>query len=173
MHGSDIISLLLYEAGRKSEIAALVKRVEALTDEEIASAPVPLPWYRKALTELRKRSIAERLADVMVRASNGTNPDVSGIVRRCLGPLWVKGRFSQLQVLPGQLVFFPEAGGMWIGTSYFEEPDQELLRNGEYVTATTFSIYKMMEKERIAMNVATSASSSDIGPTFGVRITRT
>jgi len=73
MHDSDIISLLLYEAGRKSEVAALVKRVEALTDEEIASAHVPLPWYRKALTELRKRCIAERLADVMVRASNGTN----------------------------------------------------------------------------------------------------
>lgn len=131
MIGRDIVSLLENEARRKPHIAELLERARAgtLSDEEIEQAPVPLPWFRKALKEARARMVHQAALDavVMERLNDGVNAS-HGTTAIYVGEnCWVTARRGFLiEIKTGDMLFFPKSGGAWLNQSFFEKIPHQL-----------------------------------------------
>lgn len=87
----SLLTLLMSEARTKPHIAHLVATVPMMTEDEFTAIAVPLPWYRKALTELRQqdaRKASQEAATVFVEAMGDIveNAPQRGIVARYTGP---------------------------------------------------------------------------------------
>lgn len=86
MTGRDIVKLLEYESSRRPEIAELVDKVSAMTDDDIANAEVPLPWFRNALKIMRDRQkIAVYSAELCNSIEISYLPDPIGEVWKYTG----------------------------------------------------------------------------------------
>lgn len=155
-----MISLLHYEARVKPEIKALVDRVDELTDEDIENAVVPLPWFRQALKLLRDQNAHNRNMDEIAKRANAiadlaihsTAPDPLGHIA-----VWTDGDSyvftsaqAQFLMTPGMLVWFPDSGGVWIGTLFTKYIDPRLaaLPRGDHISKSEFSrrCYDRMQK---------------------------
>lgn len=141
----SIENMLAYEAKKKPVVADLVARADALSDEEIDSAPV-LPWIKDAVRSLRADKEHEVFAsELLSLVIDGVREDVIGEVRE-----WIQAetyvnldRGGQLLVNPGDIVFLPTAGGVWIDTIFSRNVDKRLsqatkpllmMRKSEYTT---------------------------------------
>lgn len=152
MRSQSLPVLLKSEAKKRPEIAALLERVETLTDEEIAAAP-GLPWVRKALHQAR--DIAEVndprfIERIMGRVRTGFVADPEGILAQWGMESWmVIERGNQLLMPEGTLVFLPETGGAWLGSIFVEHVTPALLTNTRMVGRTTKSGYAIARREGI------------------------
>lgn len=152
--GRDIVTLLHSEAKRRSKVAELLDRAPTLTDEEIASADVPLPWYRKALTLVRDRAKAAVIAqsldtDVSGLVRHGHNPDPTGEIREYLGEsIWVRSGSSEIEVPYGKWCFFLHAGGIWVDTALCSN-DARLYHGSRLVEVATKLRYHEARQEHL------------------------
>lgn len=136
MPGRSPIDLLMYEASRRPHIKDLVERAHDLSDEEIKAAIVPLPWYRKALTQLRdarnknKNAMISQGNQAALMAPfirNGHNADPEGIMCIYNGDTrFITMGKTSIEVHTNTFVFFPRAGGVWIDTAFCGRIDPNL-----------------------------------------------
>jgi hypothetical protein len=154
MNNRDPITLLRYEAGRRPEVAALVARAETgqMTDAEIAAAPVPLPWYRAALTRVRdqavitamKGSIEEHIISSRVQDEAGFIAEYTGI------GAYTEGNHG-VRIEPGNLLFFPdETDSYWLDTVFVARGAGLIKRETVPVGRGTRSSYQDVRQERLA-----------------------
>lgn len=146
----NLKSLIAYEAKRRPEVAALVERAATLTDEEIENAKVPLPWYRKALRELR--ADAERLevlSPEMLEAlhNNDNYTDIAsdnetmGQVFRYMGENFFQQSGGwQVEITHGELFYFHPSGVAWFGETRVARPPAAL-NNSQHVGDMTRGDY--------------------------------
>lgn len=154
--GRDIVSLLHYEAKRRSKVAELVERAATLTDEEIAAADVPLPWYRKALTLVRDRARAEAMARSFDNGgscahliTDGRVEDPTGEIREYLGEtVWVRSGSSLVEVPYGKWLFFLHTGGIWADTALCEN-DARLYHGSRLIEVGTKNRYRVARQEHL------------------------
>lgn len=152
-----LINLLQYEATRKPKVADLVARAADLTDEEIATADVPLPWFRKALVELRQKMKDEAFfasisfADIEPYVTDGYVEDGLGDIRRWQGgDQWVNlPRDNQLLVKEGMLMWFPVSGGVWIDSVFVANPAGFLVTNSIFVARCGKTQYAHARQEQL------------------------
>lgn len=140
MVGRSPIDLLIYESKRRPEIKALMKRAETgeLTDDEINEAKVPLPWYRKALRQLRDARLTNTRMNISMANSlasmeehglikDGRLAPSEGIMAYYTGPTqFIAMGKGHIEVQSGRPVFFPKVGGVWIDTVFSRRIDPNL-----------------------------------------------
>lgn len=154
LNGRDPISLLRYEASRRPEVADLLARIDDLTDQDIAEAKVPLPWYRKALTTLRDQNRDSRVRanlELSIEAYivRGQSADPEGAIVTYTGEdIWVKVRSTELLLKSGTLIFFPEKGGVWLETLFLPNIDPRLLNGRGHGKGTRQSYRVALQEAR-------------------------
>lgn len=111
--------MLEYEAKRNPELAMLMANAPYMTDDEINSAKVKLPWMRQVLLTLKRKNAFDSLAaSVESWVVDYANPDPHGEVRRWIaGETWIKVGRTQIEIKPGQLVWFDQKG-IWLDTIF-------------------------------------------------------
>ena len=160
MTGRDPEKMLRQEARRFPIIAELLERVAYLTDEEINTAVVPLPWYRVALRQLRDREEFkvryESMKDNMEQGSgafrHGRNPSING--RQGLfaqQDRWVMMFQTELLLREGTLVFFPNTGGIWVESAFGPKaPADSIMAGCRNIVETDLDSYKSAFNQRQA-----------------------
>lgn len=158
---------LLYEAKRRPGISELVEKAAFLTDDEIATASVPMPWYRVALKKLREqhRQNAQddfddvRLLDLLPLIKDGTNPDPMGMMLEWVGgDEWVDiGHGNFLMVATGKLLWTPASGGLWIDTVYVPYVPSIVHQNVRQLRMVSKSDYTLAVKDLLAGRVFSGA----------------
>ena len=159
--GRDIVSLILSEAKRRPAIAELVARAHEMTDDEIATVKVPLPWYRKALKKLRdQKENAEFELYVLENSTEIITPDGGGAIYRYTGmtDFIAVDRDGQIEVKTGMLIWFPKSGGVWIDTLFSETIDPKLGQS-IHVSNSTKTEYTHARYEHRQQNAPTEAQS--------------
>jgi hypothetical protein len=172
--GRSLTNLLREEAKRRPIAADLVNRIGELTDEEIDTVKVPLPWYRKALRELKKEYMRgdgrhEGLNKWILRNFvEGIAPDPVGNLRR-----WEHAdmfididRGNQIEVRTGEYIWFDPKGGVWIGTIYAKVIDYKLQHSIDLGSATKWA-YKQKCRERLEGHFPAFDSANRKGITIG------
>ena len=150
MRSQSLPILLQSEAKRKPELAALIERAHSLTDDEIDAAP-GLPWVRKALRELRGHvEDPNQTARILACVKTSWNPDGEGTLAAWQTDGWVMvERDNQLLMTPGELVWFPDSGGCWIGSVFTRMVTSSFLANTRQIGRTTKSGYSVARRDRI------------------------
>jgi hypothetical protein len=154
MRTQSLTTLLHSEAKRKPELAALIDRVQDLTEEEIDAAP-GLPWVKKALREMRGPFGGEdnynlALARILPHIRNGVVPDGEGTLSQWVTDGWATiDRNNQLLMTPGALVWFPDTGGCWIGSIFTHTITSAFLNNTRLMRRCTKSDYALAQRDRI------------------------
>ncbi len=134
------VDLLIYESKRRPEIRALMELAETgeLTDEQLNAAKVPLPWYRKALRDLRNARLENKRINVSMGNTmksmeehglirDGTLAPSEGVMMQYVGPTqFITMGKGQIELLEGRPVFFPKIGGVWIDTVFSGRIDPKL-----------------------------------------------
>lgn len=121
MLNRDIVVMLRNEAKTKPVIANLVNRIDELSRADIDTSSVPLPWYRKALHELKNRNeLASRMdaAEHYVDQMGGfTEVSHVGDIYVYGGPDFETKPISGLSISirTGDLLFNDDTG-LWLGT---------------------------------------------------------
>ena len=138
MVGRSPIDLLIYESKRRPEVRALMELAESgmLTDEELNAAKVPLPWYRKALRQLRDARLRDARLNVSMNNTlnamgafikDGTLAPSKGVMMVYTGPTrFISMGSSHIELVSGRPVFFPRIGGVWIDTVFSRRIDPVL-----------------------------------------------
>ncbi len=157
MTGRDPITLLKKEALRFPIVADLVDRAAYLTDEEIETAQVPLPWYRSALKQLRSmEQFAAKTQEMKSNMDTGTffrhgkSPSIIGVQATFGGnEMWVKTFTSDLLLHHGTPVFFPKTGGMWVESAFCRNANvQQVEAQCRNFVETNLDSYKAAFNER-------------------------
>lgn len=140
--------MLRYEATRRPDIKVLLDRAGSLTDAEIATAPVPLPWFRSALTMARAAARAARVqhdarAFITAHTRIASNPDPDGEVRLwSLPSTYLRdSRGGDIEMREGRHLFLPDSGGVWIGIMYSSVVDP-LVARANVVGRMSLTAYK-------------------------------
>lgn len=129
------LDMLRYESTRKPAVKELYDLATAgvLTDKDIEEANVPLPWYKKALKELRDRHANEssnKVSLILMKPHiiDSVNKPSNGVMMTFMGDTaFIKiGGSSLVELKYGRPVFFPRAGGVWIDTIYSKKIDPKL-----------------------------------------------
>lgn len=129
------LDMLRYESTRKPAVKELYDLATSgvLTDKDIEEAKVPLPWYRKALKELRDQhaNASSNKANLILMTPHiidSVNKPSTGVMMTFTGDTtFIKiGGSSHLELKYGRPVFFPRAGGVWIDTVYSKKIDPKL-----------------------------------------------
>lgn len=176
----DIFSLIEYEAERDDALAELVQRAAQMTDAEIDSSPVKLPWMRKALRAIRERDGSYALEAAILRhVAVEYTADPWGEIRQWqAGSTFVRigsanGRItsSQLEIKCGELVWF-DASGVWIDTIYSKHVDPALYQNTMSVRRATKTEYMRAVRERLVHNAPSDPAPRDSSWSSSIRIYR-
>lgn len=150
MIGRDPVKLLAYEAKRRPLVKEMWERRVALTDEEIDSAKLPLPWYRAAFKQARDQALAQERRDAIMRAARGApvRDDecdaganaISGVTVEYLGEQgWFKTGGEngfEVEIKTGAWLFFPETGGCWDYQAFFHVIPEAFLQNRKVASHT-------------------------------------
>jgi hypothetical protein len=179
----NIIDLLLAEAKRKPAIKALVDKIHELTDEDIAQAQVPLPWYRQALVCLKEKDSLRTLAlDVDKHIVHGAVPNPDGEVFQWVGgeAYLPSGPFgSLLMITHGKLLWLPAKGGVWYETSFSPTVHHSIRANCRKLCDANKLEYMEMYKRATSRNAPADVPVIDMSDTpqsplaaMGVRIYR-
>lgn len=181
MRGRSLTDLLRYEATRKPAIAALVERVQTMTDAEIDATPVPLPWFRQALKALRDQQAEQGLFDrvralIEAHIVEGTVPDPMGEMRRWQGgsTFLALNRGGGIGVDDGCLLWLPDDGGVWIDTIFARVPDPRVAALSQPLGRTTKLGYTQACRARLArlcpVDAPVIGALPDTLARYGVRI---
>jgi hypothetical protein len=160
----DMVKLLLSEAKTRPDIAALVDRVENLTDAEIEAIKVPLPWFRTALRRLRAQRGATTLAAYIEQHVVDTlAPDPEGWLHIWKGgaeflPL---GRGTAMDVQDGEPLFLPDTGGFWLATAFAPDIPHSLLLGSLRARRETKGGYMTARRDWIAARVGSGYGAND------------
>lgn len=151
--------MLQKEAKRFPKVAELIERAPWLTDEEIAAADVPLPWYRNALKQLRDmesyRMKVEQYesAEASSFFKHGVTATVEGFSGLYVGnDAWVKTFECEMLLRSNTLIFFPTKGGMYVDCSFLKGKDQqlrEIAQSCRDLTKTDLLSYKRAANQRL------------------------
>ena len=168
MRRQSLITLLEYEAERHPVLATMMANIDQLSHEDIQAAKVRLPWMRQALLKMKQErtTTAATLDDSRVVTSVVADP--RGEMRQWTGdPAFVRIGGTQLEVMPGQLVWFGQTG-VWIDTIYAALIDPQLYAKTVTCGAITKSGYLDAIRNRIRrLPVAGQTQSRE--PMAGVR----
>jgi hypothetical protein len=129
--GRDMVALLRAEARKKPATAALMDAAQTMTDAEIDALKVPLPWYRKALKKVRDMRISSettaRMSEIIAASVQDKmlNDVGFGSMRQWNGDqtFVTVDRGGGIEIKYGQMVWFPESGGVWIDTAFSNHVD--------------------------------------------------
>jgi hypothetical protein len=146
-----LLGYLEYEAKIKPEIAALVARVDDMTDEEIDAAQTPLPWFKIALKRLRDTRRYEKMrGEILDGMQDGFSPDPMGYAAEWNGgEVFVKTSANMLiEVTDRTLLWFPDAGGMWVESTYCSTVDARMA-SLKSIGRMTKSEYMVKYKEQL------------------------
>jgi hypothetical protein len=165
-------------------------RAEYLTDHELQTVQVPLPWFRDALRELRDELKGQTIMKITGAVLNdyvtiSTNPDPEGVTYQWMGmDTYVKVGNTQLLLKYGEYFWFDPEGGVWLDTIYCRVPDP-ILRASQPGRIAVMTRSRYQETLRAARNKNCPANAqvmeiSDGRPSalggvlgqFGVRIQR-
>lgn len=161
MTGRSLEALLVGEARRRPEIAAMLEIIEHLSDNDIDTAVVPLPWYRTALKQLRNKKLAQQQAATFNASvdsaeslvTKGTMADMSGrqvIYQGSEG--WfskeANGAGVSVMIPHGAHLFITDHGTFWYNCTAFRHLDPRLQSSRE-VCASTLRQYKHDYNERM------------------------
>ncbi len=148
MTGRDLVKMLEWEAKRRPVVAEMLSRCSDLTDEEIDTAVLPLPWFRRAFREARERYIG-MAALTLVREVAKANPlsrddvveganAVKGWVAEYTGPSAFFKSVSgfDCEVKSSAWLFFPETGGVWDYQTFFSDIPREFEQNRKLMDTT-------------------------------------
>ena len=126
----NLLDMLDYEADRQPVLADLIARIDLLGEAEIKTAPVKLPWIRKALLLLKQERAQTALgASLEPWITHGHTPDPMGEMRRWEGAdSFVRVGETSLEVRCGQLLWFDQTG-VWIDTIHTTCIDPLIARN--------------------------------------------
>lgn len=140
--------MLRYEAARRPDIKALLDRAECLTDAEIATVPVPLPWFRTALAMARdaaRAASSQRDAMTFIAAHTRIVPnhDPVGEVRLWSSPTTYlrAARGGHIEMREGRHLFLPDRGGVWIG-SMFSSVVDPAVAHADVIGRMTMTAYR-------------------------------
>jgi hypothetical protein len=93
-----------------------------------------LPWYRKALKDLRTKSavdkrFAEATASLTPFIRSGSLKDIAGIQAIYNGPeIWVTGFSSDYQLQSNTLIFLPaDEQGIWVNCSFLKNANRSVI----------------------------------------------
>lgn len=154
-------------------------RAEHLTDEELATAKVPLSWFRDALRELREelktKTMATTIHDYI---TVGEVPDPLGVTYQWMGDeTYVKVGRTSLLLKYADMVWFDDAGACWLDTIYCPNPDP-VLSQCRRVDSMTKKQYQEALRERRVRYCPADVQTINLGQpasplaALGVRITR-
>jgi hypothetical protein len=127
----DIKAMIDYQAKRNPVLCSMLDNIDDYTKEEIEAERFP-KWIRLHLFRMKDdTAFRARLEDsgVFDRIVQTTVPDTNGLVYQWTGAdFWVKisGNRGDVFMRSGDLVFYPETGGMWINTLYSSTIDPRL-----------------------------------------------
>ena len=126
----NLLDMLDYEAARQPVLADLIARIDLLGEAEIKTAPVKLPWMRKALLLLKQERAQTALgASLEPWIIDGHTPDPMGEMRRWEGAdAFVRVGETSLEVRCGQLLWFDQTG-VWLDTIHTTHTDPLIARN--------------------------------------------
>ena len=126
----NLLDMLDYEADRQPALAALIAQIDQLTEAEIRTAQVKLPWMRKALLLLKQERAQTVLgASLEPWIIDGHTPDPMGEMRRWEGAdAFVPVGETSLEVRCGQLLWLDRTG-VWIDTIHTSRIDPLIARN--------------------------------------------
>jgi len=143
-------ALFEYECKRQPALAALVERIDTVSEQEIAATPVKLPWMRTALLQLKRDRAVEMLAvDLEPMIVDGLVSDTIGWMRNWVGPSgFVSVGRTALEMHPGQLVWL-DFTGMWIDTIYAATVPPEVLANTRTLARVSRTEYYEAVRKRM------------------------
>jgi hypothetical protein len=142
----NIDSMLDYEASKNPELALIIEGITEMSNKDIDSLTLPLPWFKTALKRRRATMLAGSFANNM--GSYGFSEDFEGEIREWVSDTaFTKVGNTDLQVTTGTLVFFPNSGGVWIDL-IFSHNTFNVPRNCGYGTKATFSEYRRQCSEK-------------------------
>jgi len=163
----DLKSMLAYEAKRRPAVAELVERAEHLTDEDLATVAVPMPWYRKALRLVRDQRRKEAtiqggdFARFMVEMP--PSPAPMGETRQWThDATFIKTDGWMFEITPGFLIWLPEGGGVWIGTVFSKSIDSRLVAQTTTQGRMTHNEYRDMRAQKAIIDCPISAPVIDL-----------
>ncbi|RYD66613.1 MAG: hypothetical protein EOP83_04665 [Verrucomicrobiaceae bacterium] len=114
IQGRDQVALLRYEAQRRPEVAAVLNDIDSYTVDDIGRMKLPLPWYRSALLEVKRRAelarLGQNIEDYIVE---GRVPDPDGWIHQYLGETQF---YASIQINYGALYFLQDDGVLWFDT---------------------------------------------------------
>lgn len=160
MIGRDPVKLLEYEAKRRPLVKEMWERRWLLTDEEIDTAKLPLPWFRKAFKQARNQAVREQ-REKAIREAALSNPvgddyeeganSVMGTTVEYLGdPGWFETggpcKFT-VEVKARAWLFFPETGGCWDYQTFFEIIPEAFLQNRKIANQSRADYVEAWAKE--------------------------
>lgn len=168
----NLNTLFAYECKRQPALAALVERIDTLTEAEIIATPVKLPWMRTALLQLKRDTVAKKLAiDLESVIVDGVVGDNLGWMRRWIGPnAFVSIGPTGLEMHPGQLVWVG-SDGVWIDTIFVAQVPSNMLANTENVAQVTRTEYYLAVRKR-TNGLSAPAGVSGGAPSQAFRIYR-
>ncbi len=146
----NLKTLFDYECKRQPTLAALVAKINTLTEADIAITPVKLPWMRTALLQLKRDKMAESLAKELEPLI------VDGVVGDDIGWMrtWVESSMfisigrTRLEMHPGQLIWLG-ATGMWIDTIFVAQVPPEVFTCSRSVSQVRRSEYYQAVRKRV------------------------
>lgn len=168
----NIKTLFAYECNRQPALAALVERIDTLSEADIAVTPVKLPWMRNALLQLKRDRMAEKLAiDLESVIVDGVVSDDLGWMRVWIGPsMFISIGRTGLEIHPDQLIWLGFTG-MWIDTIYADKVPPEVLRYTRSLAKVTRSEYYQAVRKLINSLTAPASVSAE-APNQAFRIYR-
>ncbi len=174
----DTSVLLNYEARKKPHIAAMMAQLPSMTAADIDALKVP-KWIREAFRAIKRAApLSLKYEEISSRVTESFTPDPKGMIRRWRGTeMFIALDKGELLIREGQLVWFPDTGGMWIESIFVKRIDPKVDANTVPVGVASKSEYIRRYKERLAGLDAPSPSpppSTDetVLGRYGVRISR-
>ena len=165
----SLTELLRTEARKRPEIAALIENIDNISNEEIMATKVPLPWFRKALIELKKESITKYFHERAMRMIADQVEEVYvedgvGSLRRWNGgKTFVALDRGHLEINPNTLLWFPLTGGVWIDTVFAKEIDTQL-QTTQFIKQISKSGYAEEVKQQREKNLNGAGTILDSMP---------
>lgn len=180
MTGRSLTKMLKYEASKKKEIAELVENIASLTDQDIETAKVPLPWYRQALYALRNEVNESTLVMSLMASLN--NCIVDGVVNDPMGTIlvWVGpdtflriDRSNEVEVKTGELLFLVN-DGVWIETIFSKLVDPRILTETKFVEQSRKSEYRVAFRNKVNRTIFTEppTNPNNTLQQYGVRFSK-
>lgn len=128
----SLIDMLRFEATRRPEIGDLIERAPYLTDKQIDELDVPMPWFREAFREVKRKSASGNIEET-------ANPK-GAIVEWVFSAETLRVDKGEVFVDMGQRIFVTDQG-LWIGHVFSRHLDPKIRIQTRLIQRTLLSHY--------------------------------